>query len=258
MCISPYLDRSPTNLRPSSFQDDGLKKVIIMESQKIQVLLVDDHKMVRDGIKILLNEMEGICVIGEASTGWKAIELVKQLNPNVVLMDMIMPDMDGIEATRRITAIRPDQHILILTGFLDDVRLPEVIQAGALGCVEKTIEPEELVQSIRNVCSGTPAFSSGIAWRVLRGVSETETSGHSKNQLSERESQVLRLLTLGKLDQEIAEELVLEEVTIRTHISRILSKLSLENRVQAALYGLRSGLVSISETNDLLNSRRGF
>ena len=226
-----------------------------MGRQKIQVLLVDDHKMVRDGIKILLNEMEGICVIGEASTGLKAIELVEQLNPNVVLMDMIMPDMDGIEATRRITARRPDQHILILTGFLDVARLPEVIQAGALGCLEKTIEPEELVRSIRNVCSGMPAFSSGIAWRVLRGVNESETSGHTKNRLSERESQVLRLLTLGKQDEEIAEDLVLAEVTIRTHISRILSKLGLENRVQAALYGLRAGLVSIPETTDLWNSR---
>jgi len=226
-----------------------------MGSEPIQVMIVDDHTMVREGIKILLDEYEDIHVVGAAANGLKAIELVEQLNPNVVLMDMIMPGMDGIEATRRITAIRPDQHILILTGFLDDARLPEVIQAGALGCVEKTIKPEELVQSIRNVCSGTPAFSPGIAWRVLRGASAPETSGHSKNRLSERESQVLRLLTLGKLDQEIAEELVLEEVTIRTHISRILTKLGLENRVQAALYGLRSGLVSISETTGLLNSR---
>ena len=231
------------------------KRVTAMGSQTIQVILVDDHTMVREGIKILLDEFEDIQVVGEAANGLKAIELVEHLAPDVVLMDLTMPVMDGIEATKRIIAIRPKQHIVILTGFLDDERLIQVIQAGAQGCIEKTIQPEDLVQSIRDVCSGRPCLSPGIAWRILRGISDSETPGPSKSRLSEREIQILRLLTQGKLDEEIAQELVLTEVTIRTHISRILSKLGLENRVPAALYGLRSGLVSITETSELFDAR---
>jgi two-component system, NarL family, response regulator LiaR len=235
---------------------DGIpKRVKAMGSQPIRVLIVDDHNMVREGLKILLNEFEDIQVVGDAANGLKALELFEALDPDVILMDLTMPVMDGIEATKRIIALRPDQHILILTGILNDERLFQAVQAGAQGCVEKTTEPVELIQSIRDVCSGTPSLSSGIAWRILRGLSGAEMPGQPKDRLSERETQILRLMTQGKLDQEIAEELVLTEVTIRTHISRIISKLGLENRVQAALYGLRSGLVSISETSDLFDAR---
>ncbi len=117
-----------------------------MGSQTIQVMIVDDHAMVRAGIKILLEQFEGIQVIGEAANGCQAIELVEQLDPDVILMDLHMPVMDGIEATRRILAIQPSQHIIVLTGMLDDERLFQAVHAGAQGCVEKTIQPEELVQ----------------------------------------------------------------------------------------------------------------
>jgi len=226
-----------------------------MGSQTIRVMIVDDHAMVRAGIKILLEQFEGIQVIGEAANGCQAIELVKQLDPDVILMDLHMPAMDGIEATKRILAIQPDQHIIVLTGMLDDERLFQAIHAGAQGCAEKTVQPEELIQSIRDVSAGKPSLSPGIAWRVLRGLAASDKNGQPKDRLSERETQILRLMTQGKLDEEIAEELVLTEVTIRTHISRILSKLGLENRVQAALYGLRTGLVSIAETSNLTNAR---
>lgn len=226
-----------------------------MGSQTIRLMIVDDHAMVRAGMKILLEQFEGIHVVGEAANGSKAIELAGQLNPDVILMDLLMPGMDGIEATRNIIAARPDQHIIVLTGFLDDERLFQAIQAGAQGCVEKTIEPEDLVQSIRDASLGKPSLSPGIAWRVLRGLAGSENPGQPKDRLSEREIQILRLMTQGKLDEEIAQELVLTEVTIRTHISRILTKLGLENRVQAALYGLRSGLVSISETSGVFDAR---
>jgi len=226
-----------------------------MGSQTIRVMIVDDHAMVRAGIKILLEQFEGIQVIGEAANGYQALELVKQLNPDVILMDLHMPGMDGIETTRRILAIQPNQHIIVLTGMLDDERLFQAIHAGAQGCAEKTIQPEELIQSIRDVSSGKPSLSPGIAWRVLRGLAGTDKNGQTKDRLSEREIQILRLMTQGKQDKEIAEELVLTEVTIRTHISRILTKLGLENRVQAALYGLRSGLVSITETAEVFDAR---
>ena len=223
--------------------------------QTIQVLLVDDHVMVRAGIKVLLEQFDGIEVVGEAGNGFKAIELVKLLLPDVILMDLSMPGMDGIEAIGRILALRPGQHILVLTGFLDEERLIQAIQAGAQGCVDKTIPAEDLVQSIRDVSTGKPSLSPSIAWRVLRGLAGSDKAGQTKDRLSEREVQILRLMTQGKLDEEIAGELVLTEVTIRTHISRILAKLGLENRVQAALYGLRTGLVSITETSDLIDAR---
>jgi DNA-binding NarL/FixJ family response regulator len=222
--------------------------------QPIRVMLVDDHVMVRAGIKVLLEQFDGIDVVGEASNGFKAIELVKQLLPDVILMDLSMPGMDGIEAIQRILAIRPGQHILVLTAFVDEERLIQAVRAGAQGCVDKTISPEELVQAIRDVCSGKPSLSSGLAWRVLREMTGNEIR-QQKNKLSEREIEVLRLMTQGKLDEEIAQELVLTEVTIRTHISRILFKLGLENRVQAALYCLRSGLVSISESSEVLDAQ---
>jgi NarL family two-component system response regulator LiaR len=224
-------------------------------SQTIQVMLVDDHAMVRAGLKALLEQFDGIKVVGDAANGFQAIELVKQMQPDVILMDLSMPGMDGIEAIQRILAIRPEQRILVLTGFLDEERLIQAIQAKAQGCVDKTIPPEDLVQSIRDVYAGKPSLSSGLAWRVLRRMNGNEIRQQKKDNLTEREIEVLRLLTQGKLDEEIARELVLAEVTIRTHISRILTKLGLENRVQAALYGLRLGLVSISETAEVLDAQ---
>jgi two-component system, NarL family, response regulator LiaR len=226
-----------------------------MRSQPIQVMIVDDHAMVRAGLKILLEQFDGIQVTGEAANGFKAIELLGEINPEVILMDLHMPVMDGIEATKRILALQPDQHIIVLAGMLDDERLFQAIQAGAQGCIEKNVQPEELIQTIREVSSGKPSLSPTIAWRVLRGMAGSDKAGQPKERLSERETQILRLMTQGKLDHEIAEELVLTEVTIRTHISRILAKLGLENRVQAALYGLRSGLVSISETTEVFDAR---
>jgi two-component system, NarL family, response regulator LiaR len=231
-----------------------MREMYAHSGETIQVMLVDDHAMVRAGIKVLLEQMPDLHVVGEAANGFQAIELVKQLQPDVILMDLSMPGMDGIEAIQRILAILPRQHILVLTGFLDEERLIQAIQAGAQGCVDKTIPPEELVQAIRDVCSGKPSLSSGLAWHILRGMNGNEIR-QQKDRLSEREIEVLRLMTQGKLDEEIAQELVLTEVTIRTHISRILTKLGLENRVQAALYGLRSGLVSISETSQVLDAQ---
>ncbi len=221
-----------------------------MIDHKIQVLIVDDHVMVRKGIIALLNEYADILVVGEAPNGLKAIDSVEQLKPDVVLIDLAMPVMDGIEAIKRIIAVHPDQRIIVLTSYTGDDKLIPAIKAGALGYLEKDAQPEELVQSIRDVYSGEPSLNTMLAWRFLRKMSGVETTRPSAEDLSERELQVLRLLSLGKTDQEIADQLVLTDVTIRTHISRILTKLGLKNRVQAALYGIRSGLVSLHETNE--------
>jgi two-component system, NarL family, response regulator LiaR len=220
-----------------------------MSDQPIKVLIVDDHAMVRKGMAALLNEYPDICVIGEAANGLKAIELVNRLKPDIVLIDLAMPVMDGIEAIKGIIAIQHDQRIIVLTSYTGDDKLFQAIRAGALGYLLKDSQPEELVQAIRDVCSGEPSLDPMITWRFLTKLSGVEPAKRSPEELSEREIEVLRLLTQGKTDQEIAKRLFLTDVTVRTHISRILTKLGLKNRVQAALYGVRSGLVSLDETN---------
>lgn len=222
-----------------------------MGSEPISVVIVDDHTMVRKGMRALLNEYEDIRVIGEAPNGLKAIGLVEELQPDVVLMDLVMPVMDGIESIKRIIAMKPSQRIIVLTSYTGDDKLFQAIKAGALGYLIKDAQPEELVESIRSVHGGEPSLDPTIAWRILREMSGAETSKPSAEDLSERELEVLRLLAQGKTDQEIAKELVLTDVTVRTHISRILAKLGLENRVQAALYAIRSGLVSLDEAGSL-------
>jgi two-component system, NarL family, response regulator LiaR len=222
-----------------------------MAASQIKLIIVDDHAMVRKGMRAFLSEFEDIYVIGEASDGWKAVDLVKQLEPDVVLLDLFMPGMDGIEAIQRLLAVQPHLGIVILTAFAKEEKVMEAIQAGALGYVVKDAQPEELVQSIRLVSTGIPAISPGIAWKILHGGKGTLEKTSRRMELSEREVEVLRLLTKGKTDQEIASQLVLSDVTIRTHVSRILMKLGLQNRVQAALYCVRSGIVSLEETYDM-------
>lgn len=222
-----------------------------MTSTSIKIIIVDDHAMVRKGMRAFLGEFEDIHVIGDASDGGKAIDLVKQLKPDVVLLDLFMPGMDGIETIQRLLTVQPHLGIVILTAFASEAKVIEAIQAGALGYVVKDAQPEELVQSIRLVATGTPAISPGIAWKILHAGTDNREKTRGQMELSEREAEVLRLLTKGKTDQEIANELVLADVTIRTHVNRILNKLGLKNRVQAALYCVRSGMVSLEETYDV-------
>ena len=219
----------------------------MMEARLIQVLIVDDHNMVRRGLKILLEQFPGIKVVGEAANGLQAIEYVSRLRPDIVLMDLAMPVMNGIEAIQRIIALHPDQHIIVLTASSDGETFVQAIQAGVLGYVVKDLDPEELVRAIRNVHQGRPEFDSRFVREVIRRARMEDFSSQLPGQLSEKEVEILRMLTHGMTDQEIARELVVTDVTIRTHISRILRKLGLENRVQAVLYSLRSGLVPEGE-----------
>jgi two-component system, NarL family, response regulator LiaR len=221
-----------------------------VENKPIKIMIVDDHAMVRKGMRAFLGEFDDIHVVGEASDGWKAVEQVKLLQPDVVLLDLFMPGMDGIETIQRLMAIQPHVRIVILTAFAKEEKVIEAIKAGALGYVVKDAQPEELVQSIRLVSTGAPAISPGMAWKILHGP-RPETVSPRKMELSARETEVLQLLTKGKTDQEIASQLFLSDVTIRTHVNRILSKLGLQNRVQAALYCVRAGMVSLEEAHDL-------
>lgn len=213
-----------------------------MNDSPISVLVVDDQFMVRKGLTALLQAYEGVQVVGEAADGLTAIELVDRLQPDVVLMDLFMPGIDGIETIQRINAAHPHQRIIVLTGFLGEDHMVAAIQAGAMGYLEKDVEPEELLQSIQDVNAGEGYVNPKMAWKFIHGKDGAKAHGRARDGLTDRELDVLQLLSQGKTDQEMAKELVLAEVTIRTHISRILEKLGLKNRVEATLYAIRVGL----------------
>ena len=217
-----------------------------MESHQIRLMLVEDHTMVRKGMKAFLGEYEGISVIGEAADGLRAVQLVEQLKPDVVLVDLNLPGIDGIETIRRMIAMRPEQRAIVLTAYDQEDKIDQAARAGAMGYLVKDIDAEELVQSIRSVNSGIPAFSNMILWRLLTKKDEVKPFERHKA-LTAREVDVLRLLASGYTDQEIADELCLTSVTVRTHINRSITKLGLKNRVQAALYAIRSGIVTLEE-----------
>jgi len=220
-----------------------------MTQAPIRVLIVDDHAIVRKGVRALLAEVEGIEVAGEASEGEEAIALVDELQPDVIMMDLVMPKMDGIEAISRITAKYPEARILALTSFANDDKVFPAIKSGALGYLLKDSDPDELIPAIRQVHRGEPSMHPSIARKVLLQLSQPSEDPPTPDPLTEREVEVLRLVAKGVENQEIAEQLHVAEVTVRTHVSHILSKLHLANRVQATLYALREGLVTLE--NDL-------
>lgn len=222
------------------------------ESQKsgqatIRVLVVDDHTIVRKGTRALLAEVGDIEVVGEAADGREAMDQAESLRPDVILMDLVMPVMDGIEATRRITDNQPDIRILALTSFAADDKVFPAIKAGALGYLLKHADPEELVDAIRRVYHGEPSLHPSIARKVLHEVRQPSEKRPTPDPLTDRETEVLQLVAQGMSNQEIADQLSIAEVTVRTHVSNILGKLHLANRVQAALYALREGFAELDE-----------
>ncbi len=213
----------------------------------IRVLIIDDHTIVRRGIKALLAETDEIEVIGEAENGLEGIQLSKQLEPDVILMDLLMPKMDGIEATRQVTAQQPHMRVLVLTSFVGDEKIFPAIKAGALGYLLKDSEPAELIRSIYKVYRGEPSLHPNIARKMMKEILDTPSEKPTPDPLTAREVEVLQLLAKGLSNDEIAEKLYVSEVTVRTHISHLLAKLHLANRVQATLYALREGLSSLDE-----------
>lgn len=205
---------------------------------KISVLIVDDHPVVREGLCSFLELHQDLEVVGEANDGVEAVEKVGELLPDVVLMDLVMPRMDGIAAIRQIRALSPSTRILVLTSFADDDKVFPAVKAGAHGYLMKDIRPADLAESIRSAYRGEPTLHPQIARKLMEQLSgrEGEVPGE---RLTAREGDVLRLIARGHSNKEIAHQLVISEKTVKTHVSNILQKLHLADRTQAAIYAVR-------------------
>lgn len=216
-------------------------------TETIKVLITDDHPVVRKGLSALLAAKTGIEVVGEAVNGREAVEMVQELKPDVILMDLLMPEMDGIVATKQIKEIIPDSKILVMTSFATDEMVFPAIKSGALGYLLKDSTPDELIGAIRQVYQGEPSLHPKIARKVLMEISNPTVNTPSEDPLTERELGVLKSIAKGMSNQEIGIELSISETTVRTHVSRILSKLHLASRTQAALYALKEGLANLND-----------
>jgi NarL family two-component system response regulator LiaR len=214
-------------------------------ADQIRVLVVDDHPVVRRGIKSLLAEEDDLQVVGEAVNGKDAIQKVDDLHPDVILMDLVMPEMTGIEAIQHITAAYPESRILVMTSFAADDKVFPSIKAGALGYLMKDSDPEDLIRMIHQVYRGELSIHPTIARKVIQELNRPPEEPLTPDPLTEREMEILQLLAQGVENKEIARRLVLREATVRTHVSNILSKLHLANRVQATLYALRKGITTL-------------
>ncbi len=216
-----------------------------MEQEKrIAVLIVDDHQMVRQGLRTFLELQDDIAIVGEAAEGMAAVEMVRRLHPDVVLMDLVMPGLDGISATRRCLESSPNTRVIALTSFSEDDKVFPAIQAGASSYLLKDVSPDDLAQAIRDVHRGEPRLHPKIARKLMEQVARQAepVPGNPAEALTEREREVVRLVAKGCSNHEIAEQLVISNKTVKTHIGNILNKLNLQDRTQLAIYAIRHGL----------------
>jgi NarL family two-component system response regulator LiaR len=217
---------------------------------KIRVLLVDDHAVVRQGLRLFIEMQPDMQVVGEGANGLDAVRLALELDPDVILLDLMMPQMDGVEATQKILAQAPQVRVLILTSFGEDDKVFPAIRAGAHGYLLKDIQPRDLVQAVRETYQGKTQLHPDIARRLMTAVSgETPVRSAQPAALSvelqaltEREQEVLAQIARGLTNREIAEKMVISEKTVKTHVSNLLDKLGLEDRTRAAIWALKHGL----------------
>lgn len=211
---------------------------------RITVLIVDDHAVVRQGVRTFLETRPDLEVIGTAENGEEAVRLTTEFAPDVALVDLIMPGIDGVETTRRIRNASPRTRVIIFTSFYEDEHIFPAIQAGALSYLLKDAHPEELAEAVRKAAQGEASLHPKVAARIVQEVQGgNRDTTNPFSELSERELEVLRLIATGKNNQEIAAQLVISEKTVKSHVSNILSKLHLSDRTQAAVYAWSKGIV---------------
>lgn len=218
-----------------------------MNDEIIRILIVDDHIVVRKGIKALLATEPTLEVLDEAGDGLEAVAKYEELKPDVLLLDLLMPKMSGIEVIRELKEKYSDVKILVLTSFAADEQVFPAIKAGALGYLLKDSQPEELIEAIRQVHQGESSLSPSVARKVLQEVFQPGEKPLSPDPLTKREVEVLQVLAKGKSNREIGENLHITEATVRTHVSNILAKLHLASRTEAALYALKEGVASLED-----------
>ncbi|MBY9077370.1 response regulator transcription factor [Paenibacillus sp. HN-1] len=211
--------------------------------EPIKVLLVDDHEMVRIGLAAVLGTEDGIEVVGEAGSGEEGVRLAQEYKPDVVLMDLVMEGMDGIETTRQIMKLYPECKVIVLTSYLDDEKMYPVIEAGAFSYLLKTSRANEVADAIRAAARGQSVLVSQVASKMMnrfRSDARIEAPAHAE--LTDREMEVLKLLAQGKSNQDIADQLIIGIKTVKFHVTNILAKLGVEDRTQAAIYAYKNGL----------------
>ena len=213
--------------------------------ETIRIFIADDHAIVREGLRSLLATEPSLELVGEANDGLQAVSKVRALKPDVILLDMVMPHMDGLEAIVEIRKNWPEAKIMMLTSFSDEEKVFSAIRNGALGYLLKESSPQDLLQAIHSVARGEGFLSPSIASKVMREINQPLKLPPTKDPLTEREVEILQLVAQGLTNDEIAEKLVVSEKTVRTHVSHILAKLQLANRTLAALYALKEGLASL-------------
>jgi two-component system, NarL family, response regulator LiaR len=210
----------------------------------IRVLIVDDHAVVREGLRTFLELQEGIEVVGEAADGVQAIAQAERLQPDVILMDLVMPQLDGVGAMRELRGRSPEIRVIVLTSFLDDDRLLPAIQAGAAGYLLKDVEPSELARAVRAACVGETMLDPAVAARLVDAIADGQVARAApRERLTRREQEVLELIARGRSNKRIALELGISEKTVKAHVGRLLAKLGVADRTQAALLAVREGLV---------------
>lgn len=215
-----------------------------MMDENIRILVVDDHHIVREGLRALIETEPGLELVGEARDGYEAVLKARSIKPDVILMDLVMPRMDGLEAISQIKRENEQVQILVLTSYSEDSKVFSAIKLGAMGYLLKDSLPQELLRSIREVYHGQPSLHPSIARKLMTELNRPSETPSVGEPLTEREGDVLKLLALGLSNQDIADRLVISERTVRTHVSNILMKLHLANRTQAALHAWREGLIS--------------
>ncbi|HDQ73353.1 MAG TPA: response regulator transcription factor [Chloroflexi bacterium] len=213
--------------------------------EMIRILIADDHAVVREGLRGLITSEPGMDVVGEASDGREAVSMARELSPDVILLDLVMPHQGGIEAITEIKEENPNARILVLTSFSDDDKVFPAIKSGALGYLLKDSSPQELLGAIRQVYRGETSLHPSIARKLIHEIKQPSDLPAADDPLTTREVEILKLVAQGLSNQEIGEALVISDRTVRTHVSNILTKLHLANRTQAALYALREGLACL-------------